>query len=235
MNDTLEHAMFYNSKNGDRKYDAESFEHWLKKFFTTGVFTGDMQTVANDDMTVSLKKGYVNIDGKVKVFKSDQKFVVETAHATYDRIDSVVIERNDTDRDIIAKVIKGGYSSEPAPKKPVRENGIYQLTVAQIHVKHGAVKITQEDVKDTRTDKDLCGIVAATVKEIDFTQIQAQFDGYIKRQQSEFEQWFDAMKKQLSTDAAGKLQQQIDNILSAGNVLSEKDVNGIFSELYPKA
>lgn len=67
MNDTLEYAMFYNSKNGDRKYDAESFEHWLKKFFTTGVFTGDMQTVANDDMTVSLKKGYVNVEGKVKV------------------------------------------------------------------------------------------------------------------------------------------------------------------------
>lgn len=180
MESGLEHAFFYASENHDRIYNAASFEYWLKKFFTTGVFTGDLQVTANDDMTVTLSGGYANVDGKVKFFEKSQKLQLETAHAADDRIDSIVIERNDTDRDVNVRVITGEYSDSPMPVTPVRENGVYQLVVAQISVVHGAVKITQADITDTRTDTELCGIVTGTVKEMDFSQFQAQFDGYFE-------------------------------------------------------
>ena len=32
------YANFYNSDNGDRVYDADSFSEWLRPFFKTGVF-----------------------------------------------------------------------------------------------------------------------------------------------------------------------------------------------------
>jgi len=250
MANTLEHAFFYNSENHDRIYDADSFEYWLKKFFTSGVFTGELQVTANDDMTVTISGGYVDIDGKVKFFAGDQTIQLETAHATYDRIDTIVLERNDTERDIFAKVVTGGYSSDPAPIAPVRENGIYQLVTAQISIAHGAVRITQADITDTRTNPELCGIVTCTVTQYDFSQFQAQFDSYFANYkdyiatdyadfqaditrlenagQSSYEEllaqfatytdqekaifleWFNQMKGQLSEDAAGHLQIELD-------------------------
>lgn len=233
-NGILDHAFFYDSENHDRVYGADSFEYWLKKFFTTGVFEGEMQVTANNDMTVSAAGGYINIGGKVKFFQTAQVLTIETAHATYDRIDNIVVERNDTERDFILKVVKGGYSSEPEAPVPKRESGIDQRVLAQIRVTHGAVKIMQADITDTRTNRELCGIVTGTVKEYDFQQFQAQFDSYMevykkkvagtyaeyenslgtyeKEQQALWENWFEHIKEELSQDVAGNLQEQIDDI-----------------------
>lgn len=194
MSNALDYAFFYPSENGDRKYNAESFEYWLKKFFTTGVFTGELQVLANDDMTVTVKTGYCNIDGKVKFFRTDTTLALNTANSTYNRIDTIVAERNDAERDIKIKVVTGGHASNPIPMAPVRENGVYQLVLAQIYVAAGAVKITQAEVNDTRTNTDICGVVTGTVKEYDFDQFKSQFDA-----------WFKTVKDTLSEDAAGAL------------------------------
>ena len=211
---STEHAFFYNSENKDRVYDADSFEYWLKKFFTTGVFTGDLQATANDNMTVTLASGYANVEGKVRFFDAAQTFTLTTADATYNRIDAVVIERNDSDRDITAKIVSGAYSTTPVAPTMVRANGVYQICVAQIYVAAGAVRVTQANITDTRSDTTLCGIVAGTVNEMDFSQFAAQFTAYynefISGNKSAFDTWFAAMKDQLTTDAAGHLQTEID-------------------------
>jgi hypothetical protein len=231
---SLEHAFFYKSVNGDRVYDDASFEHWLKKFFTSGVFLNDLQVTANDDMTVTVCAGYVNADGKVKIFESATPLIIETAGASYPRIDSIVLERNDTERDILLKVIKGGYSSEPVAHTPVRQDGVYQLVIAQILVNAGAVKVTQADITDTRSNTELCGIVAGAVEQIDFSQVQTQFDAYfaqykkqiatdytqynadmetyLDQMAEDFATWFETIRNQLDEDAAGHLQNQIDEI-----------------------
>lgn len=231
---SLDHAFFYKSVNGDRVYDDTSFEHWLKKFFTSGVFLNDLQVIANNDMTVTVGAGYTNIDGKVKIFASETPLIIETAGASYPRIDSIVLERNDTERDILLKVIKGGYSSEPVAHTPVRQDGVYQLVIAQILVNAGAVKITQADITDTRSNTELCGIVAGAVDQIDFSQVQTQFDAYfaqykkqiatdytqynadmetyLDQMAEDFAAWFKGIRNQLDEDAAGHLQNQIDDI-----------------------
>ena len=234
MASTTDYAFFYNSEDGDRVYDADSFSEWLRKFFTTGVFTGDLQVLAGDGMQVSVQSGYCNINGKVKMWSSATTLDVTTAHSTYDRIDNVVVERNDSDRDFTLKVVTGSATDSPTAKAPVREDAIYQLVLAHIYVKAGATSITQADITDCRPDTDLCGIVAATVDQIDFSQIQAQFDSYMANYkqavaddyanydetienfeataESLFDKWFEEMKGQLSDDAAGKLQNEIDEI-----------------------
>lgn len=180
----FDYAFFYNSIDGDRKYDADSFELWLKKFFTSGVFAGDLETTANNNMTVSVSPGYANTDGKVRLFMQQQNLQLETADALHDRVDSVVVERNDIERNITLKIVKG----TPAAVEPVRKNGIYQLVLAQIRVVHGAVAVTQENITDTRTDRGLCGIVTGTVEEYDFSHFQKQFDSYFARYKQEVEQ-----------------------------------------------
>lgn len=203
------YGFFWDSENSDRKYNAGSFEMWLKKFFTSGVFYGDCEVTANNDMTVSSAEGYSNVDGKVRLFASEETLVVETAHSTYDRIDTVVIERNDTNREIIRKVVKGGYSSEPEPTAPVRANGVYQLVLAEIYVAAGATSITQSVITDKRADTDVCGFVTCPVDTFDFEVFATQFEAYLaefkansaanfalweRTQKTNFEAWEAAQK-----------------------------------------
>lgn len=231
MSGVLDHAFFYNSENHDRVYDADSFEYLLKKFFTSGVFTGDCQvTATGEGMTVALGGGYSNCDGKIRFFAQAQSLALANAHATYDRIDTVVIERNDSDRDITAKVVTGSYSAEPIPTAPVRENGIYQLVCAEIYVAAGAVRITQSDITDKRPDTSVCGYVMAAVQTPDFSELYAQFEAQFEElyidadsdyvqwstaQKAEFIAWFDDIKDQLDHDAAGHLQNEINAIKAA--------------------
>lgn len=198
-----QYGLFWNSVDSDRLYDADSFSEWLRKFFTTGVFDGELQVTSAGGMDVSVSAGYANVEGKVRFFDSATKLTLATAGATYPRIDTIVVERNDTDRKITIKAITGTYSANPTATAPVRANNVYQIVLAQIYVAAGATAITQAAITDTRKDTSLCGIVAATVKNPDFGQWYAQ-------NEAQFSEWFAGMKDQLTTDAAGNLQTEID-------------------------
>ena len=174
-----DYGFFWDSEGDDRLYNADSFSDWLKKFFTTGVFYGDLQVTADEGMEVAVGAGYANISGKVRCFDQTGGLVIETAHATYDRIDTVVVERNDSDREIIIKIVKGGYSSNPSPVAPVRADGVYQLVLAEVYVAAGATSITQSVITDKRADTDVCGYVTCPVDTFDFGQFATQFDAYL--------------------------------------------------------
>ncbi len=228
------HALFYGSQNGDRKYSAKDFEDWLKKFFTSGTFIGDLQVIAAGGMQVTVGTGYINIDGKARNYDETITLDITNANATYDRIDNVVVERRDSDRDFFVKVVTGSATDTPTAPVRVWEDGVYQMVLAQIRVAAGAVEITQANITDTRADDTVCGFVAATVEQIDFSQIQAQYDSFIANYseaveagyneyiaditnfesmaETQFSDWFATMRGQLSEDAAGNLQNQINDI-----------------------
>lgn len=220
------HGLFWNSVGGDRKYDAESFERWLKKFFTSGVFANDMMVTAVSGMTVQVATGYSNSWGKVGFFETVSQLTLAVPNSTYPRIDTVVIERNDTDREVSLKIIQGQYTgANPQAPLPVRDEtlGIYQLVLAQIYVGAGVSEVTQANITDTRANPDLCGIITGTVEELDFSQFVAQFNAYFTEWtasgQADFEAWFDHMKDQLDTDAAGHLQAEIDALSETVDVI----------------
>lgn len=199
------HALFYNSVSGDRVYDADSFTEWLRPFFMTGVFNGDLFVSADSGMTVKVGTGYVNINGKVMNFEEETSLTLDAASATLKRIDAIVARRNDTDREITIEVIKGTQSASPVAPEPVRSGSIYDLVLAHVFIDKASVAIVQGDITDTRPDSEICGWVASTVTEITFDQIVAQLE-------DQFITWFNEMKGQLSEDAAGHLQEQIDTI-----------------------
>ena len=175
------YGLFWNSDSGDRKYDAQSFEKWLKKFFTSGVFEGDLQVLASRGMTVQVQTGYSNVNGKVGLFESATNVTLSAANSRYPRIDTIIIERNDADRVIQIDKVTGEYTGEnPQPTAPIWDEtqGIYQLVLAQIYVGAGVSSISQEDITDKRTDTDVCGYIAGTVNEMDFSQFTAQFNQF---------------------------------------------------------
>lgn len=210
---TNEYGLFWDSNNGDRVYNAESFELWLKKFFYSGVFANEFDTSPTSGMGISVTGGYVNVDGKVKFFENSS-FTLSAASASYPRYDAIVIERNDTNRNITIKTVTGAYSgSSPQKPAPVRTGGVYQLVVAYIYVPAGATAITQAQIIDSRGDSNVCGYVTGTVDQLDFDSLMNQFNAWLTEQQDDFDTWFDNMKGQLSTDAAGHLQSEIDDIV----------------------
>lgn len=221
---TNEYGLFWDSNNGDRVYNAESFELWLKKFFYSGVFANEFDTSPTSGMGISVTGGYVNVDGKVKFFENSS-FTLSAASASYPRYDAIVIERNDTNRNITIKTVTGAYSgSSPQKPAPVRTGGVYQLVVAYIYIPAGATAITQAQIIDSRGDSNVCGYVTGTVDQLDFDSLMNQFNAWLTEQQDDFDTWFDNMKGQLSTDAAGHLQSEIDDI----NKFFVADVTGEF-------
>lgn len=213
------YGLFWDSVSGDRLYNAASFEEWLKKFFTTGVFNGDLQVVESAGMAVTVGTGYCNVDGKVRFFDTNTNLSFATANGTYPRIDTVVIERNDTDREITMKVVTGTYSgNNPTATAPVRSGGIYQIVLAEVYISAGATAITQANITDKRADTSVCGWVVGTVDAVDVEQMTAQA-------QAEFLAWFDEMKDQLSEDAAGNLQLEIDGLTARLNALAADEVS----------
>ena len=164
-------GLFWNSEDGDRKYDANSLGKWISKFFTNGVFTGDFEVTPVTGMTIAVAGGYANINnpnsanggGKVVLLNETQNFTLTTANTVYPRIDTVVIERNDNDREITVKIVTGTASANPAPTAPVRTNSIYQLVVAEIYVDVGTTSISASDITMKRDDNNVCGIITGTV------------------------------------------------------------------------
>lgn len=205
-----QYGLFWNSESGDRVYDADSFAEWLDHFFTTGVFEGELFTTANNSMDISVSNGYANVKGKVRLFETDTTLTIEPANALYPRIDNVVVERNNTNREITLKVVTGTYSgSTPTAVEPTRTEAIYQLVIARVLVNAGATQITQANITDTRMDGDLCSYVTGTVDEIDYSQISAQFTSYLQQFQEDnldaFNTWFETIKGILGKDEAAKL------------------------------
>lgn len=199
-----EYGLFWNSQNGDREYNGDSLEIWLKKFFFSGVFNGDLAVTATTGMGISVGSGYANLQGKVKFFGAPTTFILAAADPDNDRIDIVVVERDDGNRNITLKVVQGTPSATPTPVAPVRSNGVYQLVLAQILVGSAVSSISQLDITDTRSNSALCGWVASTVSEIDFDSMMAQYTA-----------WFDEFTSHFDTDVALELQQEIDEINSA--------------------
>jgi hypothetical protein len=112
--------------------------------------------------------------------------------------------------------VKGTASATPAPTAPERTSDIFELVLAEILVGTGVTEITQSVITDKRPDTDVCGYVVAAVQTPDFGELYAQFaaqaEEFMGDQAADFLAWFDEMKDQLSEDAAGHLQLEIDDI-----------------------
>lgn len=211
-----EFGLFFDSVGGDRVYNSDSMSEWLRRFFTTGVFNGELQVTASSGMTVNVATGYVNISGKVRFFETAQPITLDVASGSYPRIDTIVVRLDTGERKITTEYVKGEYSgANPVPTAPVREGGIYELVLAQIYVDAGVTEVTTADITDTRAVDELCGWVTGTVDEISFEQILAQST-------AKFNAWFDAMKGQLDTDAAGHLQNEINDLVYDVTALSSE-------------
>lgn len=216
----MEKSSFFNDINDDRIYFAEDFARHLKKYFTNGVFNNELQVIANNDMTITIREGDANIEGYRYTNTGDLTKTIENADGALKRIDNVVIRLDLTNRLISAQIIKGTFSDTPKAPDLVRSSTIYDLKLAEIYIDKGITSITQSAIKDTRLDNVVCGIVMSPVSTLDlsdlYLQLYTRFEEYIDQTESTFAEWFNKIKNQLDEDAAGKLSNNIYEIVKNG-------------------
>ena len=203
----MERSGIFNSINGDRKYLASDFANYFNSFIENGIFPNpstNLQVMANNDMTVTVKAGKAWINGFIYYNDSDLILPIDVADGVLNRIDRIVVQYSITNREIKSVAGKGVFASIPVALDLQRDSDIYEMGIADISIAAGATSIQQINITDQRYNANLCGIVNSLIT-VDATTLFNQFeDG--------FNAWFDGIKGQLGTDAAGNLQNQINNL-----------------------
>lgn len=191
----------------DRAVDEEYFAKYHSEFLSNGVYanpSNNFQVMANELMKLKVKAGSCFINGYYAYDNFDGEIILEPASSDLNRIDRIVTRLDRINRKISIEVKKGAYgtASYSAPSLQ-RDDDIWELGLADILVKKGTTQIVQANITDLRPIQEYCGYVYNPMQNIDTTDLFAQYD-------NSFEVWFQYVKDQLSTDAAGNLQKQID-------------------------
>ena len=211
---------------GDRLYQASDFAEFFNSLVTNGVFpspTTNLQVLSNSNMTVTLKAGPAWIKGYHYTNDSDLILPITVADGVLNRIDRIVIKLDTVARNITAVVKKGVFASSPVAPTLQRDADSYELGIADVYVGAGVVSVTQANITDQRMNTALCGWVNSLIQ-VDTTAIFNQYQAWFTAQSgayntqmttteaqftTDWNTWFNAMKGQLTTDAAGNLQTQI--------------------------
>lgn len=167
----------------DRLYEAEIFRKYFAKFLSNGVYFGHYKNYGENSMKVSLDngltikvaKGAGIIEGADYELENNTFFMLERP-VSGSRIDRVVVrfDKRLAERNTYL-IIKEGNGTTAATLQ--RDDNIYEICIAEVTVK-STTNITANDIKDTRLDKDLCGIVNSLIS-VDGKKIYEQFQSYI--------------------------------------------------------
>lgn len=207
-----ENSGFFNAVESagvyDRVYDASDFATLFKLFMTNGVFanpSNQLQVVAKSGLTVTVKAGYAFIEGYWYELTEDKDLTL-AANSTSTARYSVIVCKLDRSSRKISVAVRDNQTMVSV----TRDGNTYELMLAYVNMAVGASSISQSNIVDTRTNEQLCGIVKGAVDQINTKDLFAQYT-------SAFSEWFNAMKGQLTTDAAGNLQTQINDLGSNFN------------------
>ena len=171
-------SSFFNSLNGDRKYNATHWAEYFSQFIGNGVYaepSTSMQVQATKGMTVKVGAGACFINGYAGYGDGSDVLTLDLGTSA-SRIDRIVIRLDYSLRSIYPAIIKGTAASSPEAPAIVRDGTYYDICIAEITVGINAAEITQSDIKDVRGDNTVCGWVAGTIDQIDTTGLFAQYE-----------------------------------------------------------
>lgn len=184
---------FFNSENGDRKYNADDISNFFYKLISDGVLatpSTNLQVQAGSGMTVLVAPGYGMICAKYINATTAQSVQLEAADIALNRIDRIVIRLDRNDRQITVAAKKGTPAANPAAPALTRTTDIWELSLARIAVAAGAAGITQAEITDERSNTSVCGYITGMIDQIDTTELFAQFT-------AAFEHWYDGVKDEV--------------------------------------
>lgn len=213
---------FFNSLNGDRRYDTEQISKMFDGIISDGVFANvgeQFAVVPGSGMNVIVKTGRAWFNHTWSLNDTWMTLTVDAPDPLRSRIDSVVLEVNHDPmvRANSIKIVKGEPASSPVPPTMVYTNEINQYRLANITVNKDTTTITTANVQSTVGMME-CPFVTAPIQSVDVSVLFQQWDG-------QFQEWFENIKDQLSGDIAANLQKQVDERVKLEDKATLEDIN----------
>lgn len=204
---------FYNSLNGDRRYNSEQISSMFEGLLSDGVFESvDNAFIVTPSSGLTLSVGSGRAWVKNKWAKNDANITItlNPAHVTLNRYTAIVLRNDFTTRDITLEMIDGANASSPTKPSIVRNASMYDLCLAYVYVGAGATTITSANITDMRPDNTVCGWVTGLIQQVDtsqlFLQYQTAYEDFFEQleswkdtQETDFGSWETAQKTAFDT------------------------------------
>lgn len=220
---------FYNSSNGDRKYNALQFSRLFEGIIRDGVFStvgGSLMVVAASNLTVNISSGRAWFNNTWTNNDALLPLTLDPAEAILNRYDAIVLEVAPDERENRFKIVKGTPATTPIKPVMVKAGGIYQYPLAYIYVGKGVGSISQANISNAVGTTE-CPFITGAMQQVTTNDIIAQWE-------SEFNTWFDDLQAQLEGNVVTNLQNQINTKLTAAGG-DGKDVVVSFTEAATEA
>lgn len=223
---------FFNSFNGDRRYNAEQMSAIFDGIINDGIFAniGTAFTVtAGTGVTVNVGVGRAWFNSTWIYNDAVLPVVCDISEVVLDRIDAIVIEvdHSDSVRNASINYVKGTPAEDPQPPTMIETDDVHQHPLAYISRPAGSGTINQADITSmigTSTCPYITGILQ--VQNIDnivaqwqdqwyqwFTNevstTEAESDAWIAEAQASFNAWFESLSLILDDDVATNLAQLV--------------------------
>ena len=185
---------FFNSVNGDRKYDADQMSNYFEGLVGDGVLKNvdnELQVVANSGLNIAVKSGRAIV--KNKWLKNNSLYFIEiTPDSSYPYIELIVVDYDYSERKVSINTVKGTPASSPVAPSITRTDDRYMLVLASILVPANATSISQSNITDKRATSD-CGWVTGLITQLSTDTLNAQWESiyseYFEVMQENFDDW----------------------------------------------
>lgn len=224
----------------DRAVSSAPLRALIEKLFSTGIMANInncFRVVSMGGMNIKVYGGLAIVKGCIKLETADTNFTIPVGGGQK-RIDTVVLRLN-TNNDVrsLELAIKNGTpATNPSAPALTRNESVYEIGLADLHVNANVTAISQSNINDTRLNSTRCGVISS-ISQFDTTaiydQIQADMAEFKAEEQAQFLEWYQTIQNILDQSAAGHLQNEINEV--AGNLsalgtrvsTAETKLNGI--------
>lgn len=216
-----------NEGQPDRRYNANDYSENLAIVISTGVLRSenDDLKVTASGMVCTVAAGRAWINGHWYLNDAPVALAPTTASTGGNRWDRVVLrlDENIAERQISIAYIQGTASNTPVKPAPVRENGVYDIVLADVYVQANATSVV---VTDTRADATICGWIYSVVGD----------GAFFTTLDSSFTEWFSGVRDTLSSVTLFKRYQQKITVASLTDTITfsipQYDEDTCFIEVY---
>lgn len=216
---------FYNSINGDRKYNADQMSAIFDGLITDGIFAtiGDaFVTLPGDGLKVNVGTGKAWFNHTWTV--NDSLMVLPLAPlgvGVTSRIDAVVLEVGTAERTNSIKIVEGSTVKPPM----TNDEFVHQYALAYVTVTGSTIDSSDIEVVVGQAPTPF---VTGIIDTIDISNLMDQWRGdfanFLDSAEEDWDEWFKNFKSNLDGDVAIKLQMQVDERVKIADKATDEDI-----------
>lgn len=235
---------FYNSVNGDRKYNAEEFGSIFDGVIRDGIYMsiGDRFAVkvaaTGDAITVGTGRAWFNKTWTLN--DSILTIPVLASDVLFDRLDIVVLEI-DTSNAVRAnsiKIVQGVAATQPQEPVLTNTNEVHQYPLAVLSRKSNINTIEQADISN-RVGSDKTPFVTSILESVSVEELlaqwESQWDVWFTTKTTNYQNEFNTWRNQKEVDFNGwfaTLQAELDSNTAANLLNRMLYLEQLFDDLF---